>query len=248
MGSHILVAQGDGSARRRKERTCPELTRQFGRARLMDGPDETQTFLRQFQGQSLVGTSAPASLCRLGMQQCHRCWGVPRGRCMMAPCGVLGRSQQCLHHCVNLPGKQESHERSPPRVVGEANGRRLEVVADGFPLFGGQAAIDTTVGSTLHSDGRGPTVCCQHTFGGRKTPQRAAIPAVGGQECEACWWCSEWKLGANGRRNPKLHQPIEHGHDRNPNPPTSGRTGLARVPCVRHGQAVTGTLHTCMMW
>ena len=40
-------------------------------------------------------------------------------------------------------------------LVGEADGRRLEVVADGLPLFGGaQLAIDTTVVSALHSDGR----------------------------------------------------------------------------------------------
>ena len=40
-------------------------------------------------------------------------------------------------------------------LVEEADGRRLEVVADGLPLFGGaQLAIDTTVVSALHSDGR----------------------------------------------------------------------------------------------
>ena len=35
-----------------------------------------------------------------------------------------------------------------------ADGRRLEIVADGLPLFGGaQLAIDTTLVSTLHCDG-----------------------------------------------------------------------------------------------
>ena len=36
------------------------------------------------------------------------------------------------------------------------NARRLEVVADGRPLFGGvQFAIDTTMVSPLHRDGEG---------------------------------------------------------------------------------------------
>ena len=37
---------------------------------------------------------------------------------------------------------------------GASDGRRLEVVADGLPLFGGaQLAIDTTLVSTLHANG-----------------------------------------------------------------------------------------------
>ena len=39
-------------------------------------------------------------------------------------------------------------------LMNEADGRRLEVVADGLPLFGGaQFAVDTTVVSALRSDG-----------------------------------------------------------------------------------------------
>ena len=39
-------------------------------------------------------------------------------------------------------------------LMNEADGRRLEVVADGLPLFGGaQLAVDTTVVSALRSDG-----------------------------------------------------------------------------------------------
>ena len=38
--------------------------------------------------------------------------------------------------------------------MNEADGRRLEVVADGLPLFGGaQLAVDTTIVSALRSDG-----------------------------------------------------------------------------------------------
>ena len=37
---------------------------------------------------------------------------------------------------------------------GVADGRRLEVVVNGLPLFGGsQIAVDTTLVSALHSDG-----------------------------------------------------------------------------------------------
>ena len=41
-----------------------------------------------------------------------------------------------------------------PPVVGVADGRRLEVVAEGLPLFGGvQLALDATLVSPLRRDG-----------------------------------------------------------------------------------------------
>ena len=91
---HPRCVREDGAAlaaaRRRKERTYPKLTGQFGRARLVvlagevggRWSDETQAFLRQLaKARARSETGAPASPCKgsvahemegdLGLQQCQ---------------------------------------------------------------------------------------------------------------------------------------------------------------------------------
>ena len=62
-----------------------------------------------------------------------------------------------------------------------------------------------------------------------------------GQEREAGWWCSELKLGADGRI-PRLHQPTGQstGTTGTAAPPTWGRTGLVH-PLGVHGVLCGGT-------
>ena len=46
------------------------------------------------------------------------------------------------------------------------DGRRLEVVADGLPLFGGaQLAIDATLVSAIKRDGTAIAQCCEEAQG-----------------------------------------------------------------------------------
>ena len=48
------------------------------------------------------------------------------------------------------------------------DGRRLEVVAEGLPLFGGaQLALDTSLVSALHCDGSARNVVARCPFHGR---------------------------------------------------------------------------------
>ena len=62
--------------------------------------------------------------------------------------------------------------------------RRLEVVVDGLPLFGGaQMAVDTTLFSTFHGDGSarrraGRSCCCQEN-------ERDPLHRVGGPSCQS---------------------------------------------------------------
>ena len=72
--------------------------------------------------------------------------------------------------------------------------RRLEVVADGLPLFGGaQLAIDTTVVSALHADGTA-----------RRRGNAGPTPSWLGCTEGRASWSSLWKLEVVGRTKPRI--------------------------------------------
>ena len=88
--------------------------------------------------------------------------------------------------------------------VGEFNqldGRRVEVIADGLPLWhGAQLAIDTTLVSPLHGDGaarrRAATVVewhCMQLGGSRRPLTQNSLAREGG----LVWWCSRWSQEAS---------------------------------------------------
>ena len=62
----------------------------------------------------------------------------------------------------------------------QLDGRRLEVVADGLPLHGGaQLAIDTTMVSPLHRDGRARRGTAQHKEDARRRKERTYLELAG---------------------------------------------------------------------
>ena len=88
-------------------------------------------------------------------------FGHHRAACARA--GILGKRGYALESvvariCLEAGGRVTTNvllRELDFGLVGEADGQRLEVVADGLPLCGGaQLAIDTTVVSALQSDGR----------------------------------------------------------------------------------------------
>ena len=116
-------------------------------------------------------------------------------------------------------------------VVGVLDGRRLEVVADGLPLFNAaQLVIDTTLVSPIHRDGtpRPRThdvngVALQHA----RRNKEATYPELVGRGAErglSCW--QEWLGGGRGgvlRRNSPVHLQFGVGED-------SGHVRLAATP------------------
>ena len=87
-------------------------------------------------------------------------FGHHRAACARA--GILGKRGFALESvlarvCREAGGRVTTNVLLRELDIGlmnEADGRRLEVVADGLPLFGGaQLAVDTTVVSALRSDG-----------------------------------------------------------------------------------------------
>ena len=79
-----------------------------------------------------------------------------------------------------------------------ANARRLEVVADGLPLFGGaQLAVDTTIVSTLHANGEPRRVhvdavalAAARQRKERRYPELFAVVVP-------VWWCLLWRFVAD---------------------------------------------------
>ena len=98
--------------------------------------------------------------CVVRLSSCQLCSGHHRAPC--ARVGVLGRRGHAVKNvaariCREAGGRGKTHgfvrdlDVDLPRG---GDGRRLEVVVDGLPLFGGaQLAVDTTLVSTLHDHG-----------------------------------------------------------------------------------------------
>ena len=85
-----------------------------------------------------------------------------------------------------------------------ADSRRLEVVADGLPLFwGAQLAIDTTIVSTLHANGKREVPMwmgqpCPQLDDARKGPSQNSLVVQGA----LVWWCSVSRSVAVGQLRP----------------------------------------------
>ena len=99
-----------------------------------------------------------ARFCRCGLPLDLR--GHHRAACARA--GILGRREYAFETvtariCREAGGRVTTNVMVRDLDLAErhiADTRRLEVVADGLPLFGGaQLAIDTTIASTLHANG-----------------------------------------------------------------------------------------------
>ena len=84
-------------------------------------------------------------------------------------------------------------ELGPPMPLAN-DSRRLEIVADGLPLFGGaQLAVDMALVSSLHCDGtphRGAATLTAPSAPGRGKGKKP-LPRVGGP------WC-QWAFGGLG--------------------------------------------------
>ena len=76
------------------------------------------------------------------------------------------------------------------------DGRRLEIVAEGLPLFGGvQLVVDTTLVSPIERRRVTPSQrCCERRCRspGCQAPQGAHIPRVGGAACASSVGCLGW--------------------------------------------------------
>ena len=78
-----------------------------------------------------------------------------------------------------------------------ADGKRLEVVVDGLPLFGGaQLAVDTTLVCALRSDGRPTRAAVEDGAKVTRTRQRGELVGA----CGGVGW--KWVAGSPRRRNP----------------------------------------------
>ena len=85
-----------------------------------------------------------------------------------------------------------------------ADNRRLEVVVDGLPLFGGvQLAVDTTLVSAVQGDGvprrgaanrDGVALASARRKKARTYPELVAAGLV--------WWCWPWRWAEDGPRRP----------------------------------------------
>ena len=77
-----------------------------------------------------------------------------------------------------------------PRV----DGRRLEIVVDGLPLFSGaQLAVDTTMVSQLHRDGtarRGAALCGEKVLEEARRRKDGRTLSSAGQGVPRGWWSS----------------------------------------------------------
>ena len=81
----------------------------------------------------------------------------------------------------------------------QANGRRVEVVVDGLPLFrGAQLAIDTTLVSPLQGDGQPHKVCADVDGAASTRPgDTRSVPTPSCANATVSSWLL--KLGADGR-------------------------------------------------
>ena len=133
--------------------------------------------------QSAPLQAPPSRLCRCGRSL--EVFGHHRAACSRA--GVLGRRGFQWRVWQPASAEKEGPDLRPPNVI---DSRRLEVVADELPLFGGvQLAVDTTLVSPLHCDGTARRHTA-HVEGGN-------VPRIGGTSGRArlVVWAGE----VNGR-------------------------------------------------
>ena len=162
----------------------------------------------------LASTPSPSSrFCRCGRPLDAS--GHHRAAC--AQSGVLGRRGYALESAVARVCREAGARVSTNVLVRDldllplqhVDARRLEVVADGLPLFhGAQIAVDTTLVSPLRRDGTPPTVVAHG-----KTALLCVMPARGksafiqssqGHMDELDWSFSPVKWEADGLQRRKL--------------------------------------------
>ena len=98
-------------------------------------------------------------------------------------------------------------------LMNEADGRRLEVVADGFPLFGGaQLAVVVHCAVTKRRE----SLWRQLDVGKRDGSQSWWVPGP-----KVDWWCLGWKSEAAGQESPKTSSTVSPGHVREVNSQSS---------------------------
>ena len=125
---------------------------------------DTQPFRVLFLRRLWLPLPSSARNCQCGLPLDSS--GHHRAACAVA--GVLGRRGFAVESAaarvcreagarVSLNVRVQDMDLARPSAF---DNRRLEIVADGLPLFhGAQLAVDTTVVSVLRRDGTPPTVC-----------------------------------------------------------------------------------------
>ena len=142
--------------------------------------------------------------------------------------------------------------------VGEFNqldGRRVEVIADGLPLWhGAQLAIDTTLVSPLHGDGtarRGAANSSGVALHAARRIKEATYPELSGEGVKVlAWWCLRRRSVAVGLRR---HQSFSetwrrHGLKRRHSSIKEGSRPLAFVGGVPSWLAVWRELLQSLCW
>ena len=117
-------------------------------------------------------------------------------------------------------------------VLDATDSRRLEVVVDGLPLFGGsQLAVDTTLVCSLHSDGsshRGAADTDGVVFPRARRRKELRYPELVGPGSRARLVVLALEVG--GRWSPETHLCCSAGEGESPTgvppPAEEGRTGL----------------------
>ena len=85
------------------------------------------------------------------------------------------------------------------------DGRRLEVVADGLPLFhGAQLAIDTTLVSPVGRDGLPHPERMEQPWQPREEGRRGLFQSSLGSSAELDSWCSQVRCAGDGLRRRRL--------------------------------------------
>ena len=180
----------------------------FRRPFLFCCPLPRSTFPGASPSPTLASSPLASRTCRCG--RLLDVLGHHRAACARA--GVLGGRGFSVESAVVRVCREASARVSTnvfnPRldlaVVGQ-DGRRLEVVADGLPLFGGaQLAIDTTLVSPIRADGclaisaqTWMALAQAHRRKQRTCPELDATD-------ELVWWSSPLRLVGAGRRKPVI--------------------------------------------
>ena len=131
----------------------------------MERMAEHQQALLRAQSGPMVGMAAPSSPPSPSVRQCRCCldsFGHHRTAC--ARTGVLGRRRFAIESAASRVCREGGVRVATNVLLRDLDlavpvaqgGRRLEIIADGLPLFGGvQFAVVATFVSLLHCDGTG---------------------------------------------------------------------------------------------
>ena len=116
-------------------------------------------------------------------------------------------------------GHHRNMDLGVPRV---GDNRRLEVVVDGLPFFGGaQLAVDTTLVSALKANGEPGEVLQTGTewlWQRRVASKRECAPNCLIRAAGHVLWCLLLRLAGDGRKRPRSSSVCWPGHVSDPNP------------------------------